>query len=102
MKKVILSLVVLCFALTAMAEPVGRQAALYTAQSYMLAKGKTINTVQKPFKARSNGAVSQTEDEEAYYYVFNAGNDRGYVIVSGDDRTEPILGNPNLVQNPGY
>ncbi|MBO4551416.1 MAG: C10 family peptidase, partial [Bacteroidaceae bacterium] len=27
-----------------------------------------------------------------YYYVFNAGNDGGYVIVSGDDRVEPILG----------
>ena len=92
MKRLTLSLLTLCFALTGMAEPVGKQAALYTAQSFMLTKGKTINTVQKPFKARRNGTTSQAADEEAYYYVFNAGNDGGYVIVSGDDRTEPILG----------
>jgi hypothetical protein len=30
--------------------------------------------------------------EEAYYYVFNVGNNGGFVIVSGDDRTEAILG----------
>lgn len=72
----------------AMAEPVGKDAALYTAQAYMTAKGKYINTAQKPFKARRSTAAA----DEAYYYVFNAGDDNGYVIVSGDDRTEPILG----------
>ena len=27
-----------------------------------------------------------------YYYVFNIGTDGGFVVVSGDDRTNPILG----------
>ena len=31
-------------------------------------------------------------DEENSYYVFNVGNDDGFVIVSGDDRTPEILG----------
>ena len=77
--------------LIASAEPVGKQAALYTAQTYMLAKGKTVNAAQKPIKSTRKNATAATE-EEAYYYVFNAGNDNGYVIISGDDRTEPILG----------
>ena len=81
----------LCCSLVGMAEPVGRQTALYTAQSYMMSKGKHINTAQKPFRAARKTASAQTE-EEAYYYVFNAGNNDGYVIVSGDDRVEPILG----------
>ena len=92
MKKIVFSLVGVCFTLLAMAEPVGKQAALYTAQSYMLAKGKVIDNVQKPFKVARRGAAQNTEEADAYYYVFNAGNDGGYVIVSGDDRTEPILG----------
>lgn len=91
MKKIILSLIGFCLTLAATAEPVGKQAALYTAQTYMLAKGKNIDAVQKPYKAPRK-AAAQTTDEEAYYYVFNAGDDGGYVIVSGDDRTEPILG----------
>ena len=92
MKRLTLTFLMLCFAMLSMAEPIGKQAALYTAQTYMLAKGKVINTVQKPFKAARKAAAQTTGEEEAYYYVFNAGDDGGYVIVSGDDRTEPILG----------
>ena len=90
MKRFSFTLLALTFALLMSAEPIGKQTALYTAQAYMLAKGKNINATQTPFKAPRKGAT-QT-NEEAYYYVFNAGNDGGYVIVSGDDRTEPILG----------
>ena len=91
MRKLNLSFLMFCCSLAGMAEPVGRQTALYTAQSYMMSKGKHINTAQKPFRAARKTASAQTE-EEAYYYVFNAGNNGGYVIVSGDDRVEPILG----------
>ena len=92
MRKITLSILTLCCALVATAEPVGKQAALYTAQSYMLAKGKVINTVQKPFKAARKASAQATGEESAYYYIFNVGGDGGYVIISGDDRTEPILG----------
>ncbi|MCR5534140.1 MAG: C10 family peptidase [Bacteroidaceae bacterium] len=91
MRKLNLSFLMLCCSLVGMAEPVGKQTALYTAQSYMMSKGKHINTTQKPFRAARKKASAQTE-EEAYYYVFNAGNNGGYVIVSGDDRVAPILG----------
>ena len=90
MKRSIISFMTLCFALMATAEPIGKQAALYTAKAYMLAKGKSINQAQTPFKAHSNATSNGQED--TYYYVFNAGDNGGYVIVSGDDRVEPILG----------
>ena len=84
--------------LTLKAEPIGKQAALYTAQTYMLAKGKTIAPhPTSPQGGRlSSASLSSSSGEEseegAFYYVFNAGNDGGYVIVSADDRIEPILG----------
>ena len=92
MKRLTLSFLTLCFALVTMAEPISKQAALYSAQAYMLAKGKNVNATQVPFKSSRKGASQQTTEENPYYYVFNAGNNDGYVIVSGDDRTEPILG----------
>lgn len=75
-----------------LADSVGRDAALFTAKSYLASKGKMLDTAQKPFKARQQTPGSTDANDDAYYYVFNAGGDNGYVIVSGDDRTEPILG----------
>ncbi len=92
MKRLTFSFLTLCFALIVAAEPIGKRAALYTAKAYMLAKGKSISQNQAPFKASSNGVTQQNGEENAYYYVFNAGGNDGYVIVSGDDRVEPILG----------
>ena len=93
MKKLTLSCLALCLAFTAWAEPVGKQAALYTAKAYMLAKGKVLDG-QVTTDNRLRAKASPSENEQPYYYVFNAGGDGGggYVIVSADDRVEPILG----------
>ena len=53
--------------------------------------------LQKQVVLRSSGATStvptlQTAVSQGYYYVFNVGQDNGFVIVSGDDRTTPVLG----------
>ena len=37
-------------------------------------------------------AGGQTSTTQSSYYIFNTTGDQGYVIVSGDDRTTPILG----------
>ncbi|MDD4921504.1 MAG: thiol protease/hemagglutinin PrtT [Bacteroidales bacterium] len=37
-------------------------------------------------------AATRSSDEKAYYYVFNVGENNGFVIVSGDDRAKDILG----------
>ena len=94
MKRITLSLLTLLLVSVLKAETVSKQAALFTAQSYMLAKGKTIDGQQTTVNGQRSKASSYGEAEEGqpYYYVFNAGNDGGYVIVSGDDRVEPILG----------
>ncbi|MBO7120103.1 MAG: C10 family peptidase [Bacteroidaceae bacterium] len=90
MKRSTLFLLALCTGLMALAEPIGKRAALYTAKSYLLEKGKQINASQTPYRAAAQSTTGN--QDEAYYYVFNAGDDAGYVIVSGDDRVEPILG----------
>ena len=92
MKKTFVFIIGLCIAIATSAEPIGKQAALYTARTFMQAKGKSIDAFQKPFRAAPQQDAQAAEEADTYYYVFNAGNDGGYVIVSGDDRTEPILG----------
>ena len=45
---------------------------------------KRLNRTQAPMVQQATGGDA--------YYVFNIGSNDGFVIVSGDDRTEPILG----------
>ena len=71
-----------CF--TASAERITELQALQKAQQFMKSKQFTQGSAKA--MARSKTAVNH----EAYY-IFNA-DDGGFVIVSGDDRTESILG----------
>lgn len=77
-------------AVTANAEPITREQALKKAEAFMAGQksGGRLSPVvssRKLSPRRSGAATSE-------YYVFNKGVGEGYVIVSGDDRTEPILG----------
>lgn len=47
---------------------------------------------QSPVLAYSARPSLRTDAPNNYYYVFNRGNDNGYIIVAGDDRAYPILG----------
>jgi hypothetical protein len=58
----------------------------------LLAKGKVVSNASRPVRTTRKGVAQQQDDGNAYYYVFNVDDNGGYVIVSGDDRTEPILG----------
>lgn len=71
------------------ADPISRQTAQFTAREYLASKGVTITSPDVAFKAPRKGVAGDTS---AYYYVIDAGNENGYVIVSGDNRTEEILG----------
>lgn len=66
------------------AEQVTEQQAFHKAQQFM--KGKKLSVVNT--KSFSRGS---SRNEEAFY-IFNAENKGGFVIVSGDDRTDDILG----------
>ncbi len=69
------------FGPSAQAQQVTEQKALQKAKSFLT--GKTISIVGK--------TRSSSEGEFQPYYVFNA-QEGGFVIVSGDERTVPILG----------
>lgn len=89
MKQTILAIICL-FLLNASAnsEPITKQQALAQAQTFMKSKGRSLSGNTDIRRAPRKGA----QNDNAYYYVFNADNNLGFVIVSGDDRTEPILG----------
>jgi len=67
-----------------LAQPIDQQTAFQRARQFLGTKGRSI-TQQKR-------AAMVTGGMNAYCYVFNADQKRGYVVVSGDERTPVILG----------
>lgn len=57
---------------------------------FFAAKGKVLKTTNAAYAPQRR--LKSATKEVAPYYVFNAGNNNGFVIVSGDDRIQPILG----------
>ena len=72
------------------AQHVTEEQALKKAQEFLNKKVSTQTSVKNraPRKLRSLAKVSQSD----CYYIFNAESNGGFVIVSGDERTEEILG----------
>ena len=89
MKKTTCILIGLLAGLNLWAGPVSREQALSQAREFMASKGVMMTTAKTAYRAPRK--VSQTSDQ-AYYYVFNVGQEQGFVIMSGDDRTEQVLG----------
>lgn len=88
MKKTVLILAIAFHCISIMmAAPVTRQTAQQKASQFMASHGwSSISSQQPALKVRKAAANSAN----SLYYVFN--NDKGYVIVSGDDRAVDILG----------
>ncbi len=82
MKKLLLSLLAFMISLVVIAGEVTEQQALQKAQQFMQGK---------QFKQKSLRRTATTTASKAYY-IFNAEDNGGFVIVSGDDRTTEILG----------
>lgn len=87
MKRLCLSLIILAVAWSASANPVDRQQARQHAEKFMQVKGAIIG---EEASARSFRHKAPTTNQP--FYVFNTVGDRGFVIVAGDDRIDPILG----------
>jgi hypothetical protein len=87
-------LIVLCV-LTSVAfygGPVTKEQALDQAVAFVSAR-KNITSAKGMMKMAYKAPKLMSADSlQAYYYVFNVGQNGGFVIVSGDDRTEQILG----------
>ena len=89
MKKTLMTLAAFVLTLAAMAGPIGKQQALNTAKAFM----KDVNpqaVLQTTTVKHAPGLQSNMDAPP--YYIFNAENNKGFVIVSGDDRSEEILG----------
>lgn len=88
MKKILLTLaVVLCGAMTMMAEPVSPQAAREAAAKFLQARGIQLRSEAMRAKSRAMGygAERGEQAQASPYYVFNAAAAQGFVVVSGDD-----------------
>ncbi len=75
------------------ANPVSRNEALQKARAFLEMRGMAAShsldmVYQSVQTAHRKGAPSQSP----FYYVFNRGNDAGFIIVSGDDSAEDVLG----------
>ncbi len=89
MKKILFALCLL-LPLMASAAPVSREKALDEAAAF-LAQKNPASARHKIRLASQAGRLSSAADA-AGYYIFNVGTNDGFVIVSGDDRTAPVLG----------
>lgn len=68
---------------------VSEQQAKAEAQTFLQQKSGAVKSLKVAAKApRMQSAVA----DNAFYYVFNIGDNGGFIVVSGDDRTTPILG----------
>lgn len=91
MKKLFLYFTLLAVAVLTQAAPVNREQAQQKAREFInsrhaKAKGKKMSL------ARQAPRLQAASEGDAYYYVFNVGEQDGFVVVSGDDRTPAILG----------
>lgn len=91
-KKRLFVLLMLCMSLglLAQAAPVTLEQAQQEAASFVLKKQKAPRTLM--MVSQANDKMKAATNGNAAYYVFNIGDKQGFVIVSGDDRTNPILG----------
>ena len=90
MKRLLLILALICFANIGWAKQVTRDQALRQAQMFLSQKGLPSSLTSAETQMARRRAQGTTQPD--CYYVFNAGMDQGFVIVSGDDRVETVLG----------
>ena len=88
MKKILLFAILIASFTTIYADNIDRNAAYEKAVSFMQQKNPSIRFNKN--KARK--IVGKTTENTLPYYVFNAESNQGFVIVSGNDQTEPIMG----------
>ena len=87
MRKVLLLFSLFLVTLVAWGKPVDRNAALKQANAFLSSKGIPVRQSLDMAYAQPGKAA----EARSLYYVFNVGNDKGFVIVAGDDAVSPIL-----------
>lgn len=90
MKKILLISIYLLVSVSFFAAPVDRETAKAVAKEFLSKRG--IVLPDQPKIAYRAAKKSPVQQQNSYYYVFNVGNDAGFVVTSGDDRIDGILG----------
>jgi len=101
--KQILSAVLLTtlMVLSARALPVTQEKARQRAAAFLTARGNALADAQPAARSMVDGLPADSPasagspasaDNPAPYYIYNAAAGAGFIVVSGDDRTAPILG----------
>ena len=72
------------FNLQLMAEPVTLEKAQDQAREFLQSIGAQVDAL---YLVDAPKKVTSSRDEAVYYYLFNYGADKGFVIISGDDTT---------------
>ena len=90
MKRLVLILSLICLTIPGWAEQVSRDQAMRKAQQFLSQKGlpSSVKAAETELSRRRAQGIPQPD----YYYVFNSGQNQGFVIISGDDRAETVLG----------
>jgi len=88
MKRFINLMIALVATAVVTAAPVTRQDAKKIAADFMAQHGMKLSTMPMTHRAPRKNVASQDD----YYYIFNSEDGKGYVIISGDDSTEQVLG----------
>ena len=93
MKRIGSLLTLMAALLTAAAAPITRSQALKKAETFMMNRNDLrrltpVSADKKLAPGQQGGGMAAT----SAYYVFNRGEGEGYVIISGDDQTEAVLG----------
>jgi len=91
MKRLLLLLIsVFALVSASWADQITRKQALAKAQQFLSQKG--LSRSLKVAETQMSRARARGKSTPDYYYVFNAGQNQGFVIISGDDATEEVLG----------
>ena len=92
MKKLFSTVLMLMVATVMFAAPIGQDEALRKASAFIAQHHQHQGTKALKPARRQPGLNVAAVGGDSYFYVFNVGQDEGFVIVSGDDRAVPILG----------
>lgn len=94
-KHLISLFVLLFFGIDLCAEPVSVENAMKVATNFMMQKHTHIAKNGKNYKMIKSLKLTNVATRSLNYdnfYIFNLNDDKGWVIVSGDDSVTPILG----------
>ncbi len=83
-----------CLALSVNAAPRSAGDALKVARSFYEGKSLLRSVSESDFRLVYTGEDSdlRSSSNDPYYYIYNVGEDGGFVMVSGDDRVAPVIG----------